>query len=477
MTSKQFKRSNKMTKYIQFIVLAAALSACTVGRNYQRPEVALPASFGQQPAADSSIGNTAWKEFFRDPALQQLLEAAVKGNFDLQIALKRIDEAQAYVKQSKAAFFPSLTANATANTSIPSKNSLNGVSLENFLKTTHIEDFTLGVGLSWEIDVWGKLRRQKEASLATYLQSYEGAKAVQTALVSNVASGYFNLLMLDAQLRIAQRNVALSDTIVKMISMQKTAGQVTELAVQQSISQKQTAEALVPQLQQAITIQENALSILTGNMPGAIARNSSLEEVTLWDSLYTGIPAEVTANRPDVKASELALQAANANVGVAQASMYPALSITASGGLNALKASDWFSIPNSLFGTVAGNIMQPVFQQRRLKTQYEVAQVQREQAVIGFRQSVTNAVREVSDALVSADKLKEQQRIADAQVQTSNKSVQQARMLFQSGLANYLEVITAQGYTLQAELNQADVKRRQLTATVDLYRALGGGWK
>jgi outer membrane protein, multidrug efflux system len=157
--------------------------------------------------------------------------------------------------------------------------------------------------------------------------------------------------------------------------------------------------------------------------------------------------------------------------------MYPALSITASGGLNALKASDWFSVPSSLFGTVAGNIMQPVFQQRRLKTQYEVSQVQREQAVIGFRQSVTNAVREVSDALVSADKLKEQQRIADAQVQTANKSVQQARMLFQSGLANYLEVITAQGYTLQAELNQADVKRRQLTATVDLYRALGGGWK
>lgn len=466
-----------MTKYISIIFLAATLAACTVGRNYQRPEVALPQNFGQQPATDSSIGNTAWKEFFRDPALQQLLEESVKGNFDLQIALKRIDEAQAYVKQSKAAFFPSVSLNATANTSIPSKNSLNGVSLENFLKTTHIEDYTLGAGLSWEIDVWGRLRRQKEASVANFLQTYEGAKAVQTGLVANVANGYFNLLMLDAQLRIAQRNVALSDTIVQMISMQKTAGQVTELAVQQAISQKQQAQILVPQLQQAITIQENALRILSGNLPGVIARSISLEQVPLWDSLYTGIPASVTGNRPDVKASELALQAANANVGVAQASMYPKLSITASGGLNALKASDWFSIPSSLFGTVAGNIMQPVFQQRQLKTQYEVAQVRREQAVIGFRQSVVNAVREVSDALVSAEKLKEQQVIADAQVQTSNKSVSQARMLFQSGLANYLEVITAQGNTLQAELNQADVRRRQLTATVDLYRALGGGWK
>lgn len=466
-----------MTKYIHFIFLAAVLSACTVGRNYQRPEVALPATFNQQPAADSSIGNAAWKEFFRDPALQQLLEEAVRGNFDLQLALTRIDEAQAYLKQSKAAFFPSVGLNATANTSIPSKNSLNGVSLENFLKTTHIEDFTLGASLSWEIDVWGKLRRQKESALATYLQSYEGAKAVQTGLIANVANGYFNLLMLDAQLRVAQRNVSLSDTIVQMISMQKTAGEVTDLAVQQAISQQQTAESLVPQLQQAITIQENALRILTGNLPGNIARSASLETVPLWDSLYTGIPASVTANRPDVKASELALQAANANVGVAQASMYPALSITASGGLNALKASDWFSIPNSLFGTVAGNIAQPIFQQRRLKTQLEVAKVQREQAVIGFRQSVVNAVREVSDALVSAEKLKEQQRIADAQVQTTNKSVSQARMLFQSGLANYLEVITAQGNTLQAELNQAAVKRSQLAATVDLYRALGGGWK
>ncbi|UYQ94323.1 efflux transporter outer membrane subunit [Chitinophaga horti] len=467
-----------MTKYIHLILLAAGLSACTVGRNYQRPEVALPATFAQQPATDTTIGNAAWKQFFQDPALQQLLEATVKGNFDLQIALTRIDEAQAYLKQSKAAFFPSVGLNATANTSIPSKNSLNGVSLENFLKTTHIEDFTLGVGLSWEIDVWGRLRRQKEAALATYLQSYEGAKAVQTGLVASVASGYFNLLMLDAQLRVANRNVALSDTIVRMISMQKTAGQVTELAVQQAISQKQSAESLVPQLQQAITIQENALHMLAGELPGGvIARSASLEQVQLWDSLYTGIPASVTANRPDVKATELALQAANANVGVAQASMYPKLSITASGGLNALKASDWFSVPSSLFGTVAGNIAQPIFQQRQLKTQYEVAKVQREQAVISFRQSVVNAVREVSDALVSADKLKEQQRIADAQVQTTNKSVSQARMLFQSGLANYLEVITAQGNTLQAELNQADVKRRQLAATVELYRALGGGWK
>ncbi len=470
-----------MTQYSKYLLIAilttASFAACKVGKDFRRPEVALPAQFGQSPATDSSVATAPWRQFFQDPALQQLIGEALTNNFDLQIALKRIEAASAYVKQAKAALLPSVNANATANTTIPSKNSLNGLSLENFLKTNHIEDYTLGVGLSWEIDIWGKIRRQKEASLAVYLQSFEAAKAIQTGIVANVANSYFNLLMLDAQLTIARRNISLSDTIVQMIRMQKAAGDVTELAVQQAVAQKEAAQLLVPQLEQAAAIQENAIRILAGQLPGKVTRNTTLDALPVWDSLYTGIPAKVIGNRPDVKASELGLKAANANVGVAQGSMYPSLSLTANGGLNAYKIGEWFSMPNSLFGTVAGNIAQPIFQQRRLKTQLDVAKADRDQAVIRFRQAVTVAVREVSDALVQLDKLGEQQQIAASRLKTTQQAVSNARLLFRSGLANYLEVISAQGNSLQAELTQVEIRRQRLTATVDLYRSLGGGYQ
>lgn len=465
------------SKYLIAILTAASFAACKVGKDYRRPEVAVPAQFGRTAASDSTVSKASWRQFFPDPALQQLIGDALVNNFDLQVALKRIESASAYVKQAKAAMLPSVTANATANTTIPSKNSLNGLSLENFLKTNHIEDYNLGVGISWEIDIWGKIRRQKEAALATYLQSFEAAKAIQTGLVANVANSYFNLLMLDEQLRIARSNATLSDTIVQMIRMQKTAGDVTELAVQQAIIQQQAAELLIPQLEQAAAIQENAIRILMGQMPGPVARNTTLDRFKVWDDLSTGVPAAVISNRPDVKASELGLKAANANVGVAQGAMYPALSLTANGGLNAYEIGKWFSIPNSLFGTVAGNIAQPIFQQRRLKTQLEVAKVERDQAVILFRQSVTNAVREVSDALVQLDKLQEQQTIATSRLETTQKAVFNARLLFRSGLANYLEVISAQTNSLQAELAQADIRRQRLSAMVELYRSLGGGYQ
>ncbi|MGX5820607.1 efflux transporter outer membrane subunit [Chitinophaga lutea] len=463
-------------KYL-IVLSVAALAACKVGKDFSRPEVAMPEQFGRTAATDSTIAKASWRQYFPDERLQDLISQALVSNFDLQIALKRIEAASAYVKQAKAALFPSVSANASANTSFPSKNSLNGLSLNNFLKTDHIEDYTLGVGLSWEIDIWGKIRRQKEAAQATYLQSFEAAKAIQTGIVANVANSYFNLLMLDEQLRIARSNAQLSDTIVQMIRMQKTAGDVTELAVQQAVAQQQAAELLIPQLEQAAAIQENAIRILMGQMPGPVSRTTALNRFPMWDVLHTGVPAAVIANRPDVKASELGLKAANANVGAAQGAMYPSLSLTANGGLNAYEFGKWFSGTNSLFGTVAGNLAQPIFQGRRLRTQYEVAKVEHDQAVILFKQSVTNAVREVSDALIQLDKLATRQQIADQRLQTTQQAVSNARLLFRSGMANYLEVIAAQGSSLQAELDQADIRRQRLTAMVDLYRSLGGGYQ
>ncbi|NLR81216.1 efflux transporter outer membrane subunit [Chitinophaga eiseniae] len=468
------------TSYSSFLILLSlvvGLAACRVGRNYERPPVALPQQFGNVAPSDSSIASIEWKQFFTDPALQQLIDSAITGNYDLQLAVKRVASAQEYLKQAKVAWLPAFTANASANTNFPSKNSFTGLNLSVNNLGDHLEDFNLGVSMSWEIDIWGKIRRQKEAALATYLQTYEGQHAVQTGLVAAVANSYFNLLMLDKQLEIAHKNVQLSDTIVKMLRLQKAAGEVTELGVQQAISQQQTAELLVPQLEQGIAIQENALRILMGELPAAIARTGKLSDFHVADSLPTGIPAAMISRRPDVRASEMGLVAANAQVGAAQGSMYPSLTITGSGGVNAFKASTWFNLPASLFGTVAGGITQPIFQRRALKTQLEVAKIQREQAVIQFKQSALNAIGEVSDALVKLDKVKTQQEIAVRQVNTSQLAIQQAQQLFRSGMANYLEVITAQGRSLQAELSQADIDRQRLSAMVDLYRSLGGGWK
>lgn len=465
-------------KHLFIVTITFLLASCRAGRDYQRPEVPLPEQFEANAGADTtSIGDMEWKQFFTDATLQSLIDKAVRDNFNLQLAMQRAEEARIYVKQARVNWTPVIVAQGTASTTIPSKNSLNGISLENFLGTSHVEDYTLGATLSWELDIWGRLRRQREAAVADFLESFEAARAVKTTLVADIANTYFNLLMLDAQLDVARKNLLLGDTVVNMMQLQKQAGQVTELAVQQAIAQREAAAQLVPQLEQEIAVQENTLRILTGELPGTINRNSLLNDFVVPAQLPTGIPASMVSRRPDVRASEMALKSANARVGVAQGSMYPVLSISATGGLNSFKSSNWFTMPASLFGTVAGNLAQPVLNQRRLQTQLEVARVQREQAVIRFRQSVLNAVGEVSNALVRLEKLDSQQRIAAERVQTLQQAVHNAGMLFRSGLADYLEVITAQSNALQAELVLADIRRQRLSAMVELYRALGGGWK
>jgi len=282
---------------------------------------------------------------------------------------------------------------------------------------------------------------------------------------------------MDAQLAVAKKNLALNDSTLRIIHMQFDAGQVTSLAIQQAEAQELVAAQLIPQLEQAITIQENALRILTGELPSAIARLASLERTTIPTNLPSGFPSALVSSRPDVKAAELSLNIANARVGIAKASLYPTLSITASGGLNSLKASNWFTIPASLFGVVGGGITQPIFQRKQLKTDYDLAKIDREKVVLEFRQSVLNAVGEVSDELVKIEKLKQQYDISQKRVNTLQQAVKNANLLFRNGMATYLEVITAQSNSLQSELELASIKTSQLTASVELYRALGGGTK
>ena len=471
-------KKGKFSLYAVLFATAVIFFSCRAGKEYHRPELELPKQFQATSFADtSSIADIEWKTFFTDTLLQRLIQQGLTYNHDLLIAIKRIDIAKQQVKQAKLLQLPQANLQVSAQISRPSENSLNGLSLNSFVGKSYVEDYQAALNLSWEADIWGKIRAQKEVVLTQYLQTTEAAKAVQTQLVSDIAQDYYNLLMLDKQLDISRKNLLLNDSFVIATRLLRDAGTVTTLAVQQAESQKQSTALLIPQLEQDIAIQENAIQVLTGQLPGSITRNASLVDIPVNDDLKTGLPVAMVSRRPDVRSVELALMIANTRVGIAQVNMYPALNITAGGGLESFKASNWFNIPGSLFGIAAGTIAQPIFQHRALKTQYETAKLEREQAVIEFRQSVLKATTEVADALVQTDKLHQQHEVAAAQVDTLNHAVRNAQLLFKSDLANYLEVITAQSNALQAELNLASIQRNRLSAMVVLYKSLGGGWK
>ena len=455
----------------------AILTGCKV-QSIETPKDAVPQTYRNISSQDStSIADLEWKQFFTETALVQLIDSAVAKNNDLQIAQKNIESAQWQLKQSKWNNVPQLDFQINAASNRLSDNSLNGLSTSSFLGKSHIEDYNAAFGLSWEADIWGKMRNRKRQALAVYLQSEEAKKAVQTLVVANVSKGYFNLLMMDAQLAVAKKNLVLNDSTIFVINLQFQAGQVTSLAKQQAEAQQLVAAKLIPELEQQIAIQENALSVITGTFPNSKKRGKMLNDIAIVENLAAGIPSSLVSRRPDVKSAELELQAANAKVGIAKAYMYPALNITAAGGTNAFEISNWFNIPASLFGTVAGSLTQPILQNKKLRTQYEVAKIEREKAVIQFRQSVLVAIGEVSDALVSIEKLKTQYEISSQRVKVLQTAVKNADMLFKNGMAGYLEVITAQGNLLQSEIELAYLKKSRLEANIELYRALGGGWR
>lgn len=452
-------------------------SSCSISKNLPIPELT-PVSFRNSSNQDSlSSGDLPFKTFISDPTVQRLIDTALKSNIDMQLALKNIDAAEVLFKRSKLGNIPELQLEITASSSRPSDNSLNGLSLKQFTGSSRIEDYNAGLALFWEADIWGKIRNQKAAALASYLQTTEARKAIQTRLVADVAQGYYTLLMLDTQLGIARKNVELADSTLLMIGFQFKAGQVTDLAIQQAQAQLLRSKQLVPEIEQAITLQENAISVLIGSLPGPITRGLALTSIDLPGPLQDGFPSSMLARRADIKSAEYALNEANAKVGIAKANLYPSLSITASGGINAFKASNWFNIPASLFGLATAGITQPIFQRGKLRTELEIAQIDREKTVVKFRQYVLNAVGEVSDGLIKVDKLRDQYLIAEQRTLSLQTASRQAEMLFKTGMANYLEVLTAQGNLLQSELEMARLKNEQLYAAVSLYRSLGGGWK
>lgn len=465
--------------YRQIILITSLLGTlvgCAITKDVTLPKPELPAAFRGETDKDTlGIAMLPWKNFFTDKVLQVMIDSTLKKNFDMQVALKNIESAHLLVRQSKWNNLPVVSLNATGNTSNPSNYSLNGMTASQFLGANHIEDYSLGASLTWEADVWGRIRNSNKAVLAAYLQSDEARKALQTDLIISVSKGYYNLLMLDQQRRVAVANMALNDSTLRITNVQYKMGQATYLAVQQAEAQRLAVAELIPQLEKEIILQENALHVLTGELPGIQQGRTMLDEIKFPEQLSTGVPIDMVRRRPDVRSRELDLVIANAKVGISKAQMYPALRITAAGGVGALKASDWFNIPGALFGTVGGTILQPLLQHKELSTQYKIAAIEREKTIVAFRKTVLGAVGEVSDAIVKVEKLKQQQYITTKRVNTLQQATANANILFVNGMANYLEVITAQVNVLQSELDLASVRRQELSAIADLYRSLGGG--
>lgn len=463
------------------------LTSCKVGKDYRRPHLNLPEKYRDEitPTDSVGIGNIYWRDFFVDTTLRQIIDTAIVYNYDMRKALKNIQIANQRVFQARAEFLPDVNATlGSVNRQYRSQNFYSNPSSK-YYETKGKEapenmyDYTMqhisGIGFSWELDIWGKIRRMNERTLAEYLQTYEARKLLQTQLVANIAEGYYNLLMLDAQLEVAQRNLQLTDSTLRIVKLQRDAGQVTSLAIQQTESQRLAAQSLIPQLERQVVVQENTLKALAGQLPDRIERSSSLTDFLIEDSVSVGIPLYMVSHRPDVKAAELALRAANANVGVTQAYQYPMLTIEAEGGVNSMLSKNWFNIPGSLFGSIIGNLTAPVFNKRRIKTDIEVAKLERDKAELDFQQVVLDAINEITNTLITFKKLQEEYDIAENRVKVAQLGIKQAGLLFKAGYATYLEVITAQQNAIDSELELVSLKQQLLLARVELYRALGGG--
>lgn len=427
----------------------------------------------------------AWQYYFKDEQLIELINSGLENNFDIRKAIKNLEIYNLQYKQASWEFAPDIRATiANPNYNFRSKDYHSSASSKWYGDKEAPENMfvyraqnTTGINLSWEIDVWGKIRSQKTEQKFNYLATLEAKNAVQTQLVSNIATAYYNLLSLHAQLEVAESNYDLAQRTLKMIELQYESGNTTALAKQQTKSQMLISKALIPNIKQKISENENRLQFLTGKLPGEIKLNNSEFEHTFVaiEKDYT-IPLEMVSYRSDVRKAESELWAANARVGVAQANRYPRLAIDLNFGVNSLLPTNWFNIPGALFGDIIGNLTQPLFSKKRLKTKFQQAKLERDIKEIELQKTVYIAINEISNLLTLMNSLDEQIEISIEQVKNSELTIFQSNLLFNSGYATYLEVINAQRVALDSQINLSKLKEERILLKVMLYKALGGGW-
>lgn len=450
-------------------------TSCVVGKKYARTELKTPEKYREESIVTGDTVLLPWKTYYKDPLLVQLIEKALVKNSEVLIAIKTMEQLDLSYRQSKLALLPTLDLNAGASRSYQSKNSLNGSLSAQFVGKDYLDDYNAALSLSWEADIWGKAAMQKRDAKAGYFAQKENLSALKTGIIVQVAQAYYNLLSLDEQLKIAEKNIELSDRTLKMSELQYKSGVISSLGLSQTKVQKKTAELLVPQAKANIAIQENALQILCGEYPDTVIRTGNLNAAELDVALPSGVPALLLSRRPDVKSAEYAVMSATAKTGLAKAEMYPTLSINPSIGANSFEFENWFNFPGSITKTIAVNLVQPIFKKRALRTAYEIAALEQEKAVIQFKQSFITAVSEVSGAMSKLKYADERMEMALDKAASLEKATAAASLLYESGMATYLDVIVAQNGTLQNDLELIAIKLEKLNAATELYRALGGG--
>ena len=453
---------------------ALLLSGCTVGPNYKRPAVAVPASYrgvalGETPRAENAdLGDQKWWDIFEDEQLRSLIRTALEQNYDVRIAASRILEAKAQLGITRADQFPTLSTGAGIADARTAQ--------AKFFPAVESSTGQANLSAAWELDFWGKFRRATEAARANLLASEWARQEVVSTLVANVAGAYFQLRALDLQLEISKRTLDSRQESLRLTRILANGGATSLLDVRQAEQLVFTAGAEIPALEQQIAQQENFLSILLGQNPGDIARGETLTEQRQPPQVPPGLPSSLLERRPDVRQAEDQLVAANAEIGVARAAYFPQISLSGSGGFQSSALTSLFSGPAGAW-SFGASLTQPVFTGGRLRSGVRLAEAQRQTAELFYQQSIQGAFRSVSDALVAYRKTREFRAQQELLFQSAKDAARLSHMRYTGGATSYLEVLTNESNAFTAELGLAQARLNELLTVVQLYQALGGGWQ
>lgn len=458
-----------MRKTLLAIVIGTALGGCaSVGPDYQRPAVETPANWQIDIQQANDLANTRWWEQFQDPILNELIQIALQENKDVKIAAARVDEFLGRYGVTRSEQFPQVGASAAG---ARVRNSESG---DIALPENPTDSYRIDLGVSFELDLWGKLRRATEAARADLLATEEAQRTVILTLVSQLANSYVRLLDFDRQLAITHATLDTRQESVRINRLRFQAGLISELDYQQAVAEYQNAAVQVPLLERLIVQQENAISLLLGRNPGKIIRDRTLERLAL-PQVPGGLPSELLERRPDIRQAEQRLIAANAQIGVAKAAFFPSISLTGFLGTASTDLSDLFKGPSKTW-QFAGDLLQPIFTGGALTGQLQVAEAQQQQALLSYQQTIQNAFAEVDNSLIAVVKLREQLKDEVAQINALQRYLDLATLRYRNGYSDYLTVVDAERNLYTAQLQYVRDQANLFIALVDLYKAMGGGW-
>ncbi len=460
-----------MKKTFWVLLLAAQLSACSMAPDYVRPDVNVPSQWTQTAATETAAIAADWWTLFGDPVLNDLVAASLSENRDLKIAVSRIEQAQAQLGTTRAQQMPQVTGNMTEQRSLRS-----GETLPKIQGDRHAEDYKATLGVSYEIDLWGRLSDASNAAREKVLASEYNRQALRLSLESQVVSGYFHLRALDRQLEISRDNLTAQQETLRLTQRRFEGGLASGYDFAQAQAQTEQTRTTLPELQRQIALQENALSILLGRNPGPIARGLSIDELAHGVTPPAGLPSDLLTRRPDVLAAEAQLRAANASIGAARAAFFPKISLT---GAIGYESNDLhvFGDPTSSLWSLAKGLTQPIFMGGALTSQLKAAEGSQHEMVATYQKTVQTAFREAEDGFVNLRLTGEQEAGKRQRANALAEAQRIANLRYQEGLTSFMDVLDAQRNQSQAELDVVTLQNQQLAASVSLFVALGGGWE